>query len=121
VLSLRGVNYALVLVFLLGLVCYMVFRSSNLFFLYLAYEVSLVPIVLIIVIWGSYPERSLSSLMLLIYTSVFTFPFIFVLFYLYSSFRSFALYQFSSSVSFFMSVVVFFVFCVKLPVYGLHF
>lgn len=103
------------------LVCYVVFGTSNLLFLYISYEISLIPIILIIIIWGSYPERSLRSLMLLLYTSVFTIPFMFVLFYVYSFFGGFRFYFFDRSLSSFMSFIVFAVFAVKLPIYGLHF
>ena len=107
------------------LFCYGVFVSSNLFRLYFFYERSLLPILYIIVKWGSYPERSLRAIMLLIYTSIFTFPFIFVLFYYYYINSSFSLFPIYSST--FVSLkglacfIVFVTFAVKLPIYGLHF
>lgn len=121
------VSFSLFLFFFMLLVCYMVFSSSSLFFLYMGYELSLIPIVLIIVFWGSYPERSLRSIMLLLYTSVFTIPFIYVLWFFYCRFYSFnfclrqtILMGFQSFPSWF-SILFFLVFTVKLPVYGLHF
>jgi len=62
------------------------------FILYLRYEVSLFPIILIIIIWGSYSERSVGAILLLIFTSVFTVPFLLNLgsfFFLFFSFRFF--------------------------------
>lgn len=117
----RTVDFIL---FLIYVPCLFVFSSSNLLILYLFYELSLVPIVYIIVKWGSYPERSLSALMLLLYTSLFSFPLIGGLFYVYSSVYSFflmscSLYSFSPRVS--ISILVFLAFSVKLPIYGLHF
>lgn len=103
------------------LVCYAVFRSSRLLWLYVSYELSLIPIILIIIIWGSYPERSLSSLMLLLYTSIFTIPFLFVLFYVFSSSNTFSFAFLSAELSPFITLIVFCVFAVKLPIYGLHF
>jgi NADH-quinone oxidoreductase subunit M len=121
------VVFSLFLFFVMLLVCYMVFSSSSLFFLYMGYELSLIPIVLIIVFWGSYPERSLRSIMLLLYTSVFTIPFMYVLWFFYCRFFSFNFYLrqsifrvFNSFPSWF-SILFFLVFVVKLPVYGLHF
>lgn len=113
--------FVLILLFSMLLVCYTVFSTSSLFYLYLRYEISLIPIILIIIVWGSYPERSLSSLMLLLYTSVFTIPFMFVLFYSYSFYGRFAFYFFDSTLPSFMSFIAFCVFAVKLPIYGLHF
>lgn len=102
-------------------VCYLVFRSNNLLLLYISYEISLIPIILIIIVWGSYPERSLRSLMLLLYTSVFTIPFMYVLFYVSSSYNTFSFIFFSESLPSLFSFIVFSVFAVKLPIYGLHF
>jgi len=102
--------------------CLVVFISSNMFYLYLFYEASLLPILYIIVRWGSYPERSVRAIMLLIYTSVFSLPLILFLFYFYSVFGSFSFSLFSDfSSSFLFSFIVFTCFSVKLPIYGLHF
>ena len=93
------------------------------FFLYLFYEASLVPILYIIIKWGSYPERSLSSIMLLVYTSVFTFPFLYIIFKFYFSSFTFVFNLVDRRVgsSFLSRVIIFFTFAVKLPVYGLHY
>lgn len=101
--------------------CCVVFRSCRLLTLYISYEISLLPIILIIIIWGSYPERSLRSIILLLYTSVFTMPFILVLFYVLDYYQTFSFVFFDYSLSKVFSFLVFGVFAVKLPVYGLHF
>lgn len=104
------------------LVCSVVFITDSLFILYLAYESSLIPILYIIIKWGSYPERSFRSIMLLVYTSFFTFPFIYVIFSLNSTLGTFSygiIYSSSSRLVF--SLVIFLTFAVKLPIYGLHF
>lgn len=105
-------------------ICVIVFITRNMFYLYLFYEASLVPILYIIMKWGSYPERSMRSIILLLYTSVFTFPFLYIIFSYYSTFsHSFCFYLVDSQIklSRFFSLVVFLAFSVKLPVYGLHF
>lgn len=114
------------MVFLFILVfCFGVFTTNNLFILYFFYECSLLPILYIIIKWGSYPERSLRAIILLVYTSIFTFPFIIVMFSFYSLQGSFLLTDpFLSNVSnlgFLSTFIVFSTFAVKLPVYGLHF
>ena len=92
--------------------------------LYISYEFSLLPIVYIIVTWGSYPDRSLRALILLIYTGLFSLPLIGGLFYLYSTYFTFFFglsYSSSFSLSPLLRIFIFFSFCVKLPIYGLHF
>lgn len=122
-----NIVFAFFLVFFMLMVCFVVFSSSSLLFLYMSYELSLIPIVLIIIFWGSYPERSLSSIMLLVYTSVFTIPFMYVLWFFYHSFFRFSFllsYSFVKSFfpfSSFLFIFFFLVFVVKLPIYGLHF
>ena len=102
--------------------CILVFSSRRFFILYLFYELSLVPILYIILKWGSYPERSISAVILLIYTAIFTLPFLGCLFRLYFISGSFSIFYVSSiRFSWLFTFVVFTAFAVKLPVYGLHF
>lgn len=125
IISFRVVSlkHSLTIIFI-TLVCVVSFSSRNMFVIYLIYEASLIPILYIIIKWGSYPERSLSSIMLIIYTSVFTFPFVYFLFKLLSlnnSLSFFLFYGSYSSSSLLFTFLVFFTFAVKLPIYGLHF
>lgn len=112
-----------VLVFI-GFFSFAMFLSSNVFLVYFFYECSLLPILYIIIKWGSYPERSISSLMLLVYTAVCSFPFLFFMFYIYSNYRSLYLpflSLYDLRVPSLLSFIVFVSFSVKLPIYGLHF
>lgn len=63
--------------------------------------------------------------MLLIYTSIFTFPFIIVIFTYFNLNGSFliteAILSNFSSLSPLATLVIFITFAVKLPIYGLHF
>ena len=116
------------LVLLALLVCsYGVFSSSSAFFLYFFYEASLIPILYIIVKWGTYPERSTRAIILMVFTAIFTFPFILVLFSLFNTNARFNFvlsslysYSFLPLDSVFL-LLTFLTFSVKLPVYGLHF
>jgi len=122
-LNFKSHSFFLSLIFIL-VFCLFVFSSYSMFFLYLFYEASLVPILYIIIKWGSYPERSLSSIMLLVYTSVFTFPFLYIIFKFYFSNFTFVFNLVERGVvrsSFLFRVIIFFTFAVKLPVYGLHY
>ena len=125
IFCMRLVSFELSLVLLFILfVCCLVFTTNNMFLFYLYYEASLIPILYIILKWGSYPERSIRSIMLLVYTSVFTFPFVYILFSIYNFNNSLifslaSIYNFNNSLIF--SLIIFFTFAVKLPIYGLHF
>lgn len=124
---LRG-SFCTVFIFMLVVCCYM-FVVDNMFIFYLLYEDSLVPILFVIMKWGSYPERSVRSIILLVYTSVFTLPFVYVLFVIFTRGgrmrfslwlnSSYLAYPLKASLVF--SFIIFFTFSVKLPIYGLHF
>jgi len=101
--------------------CILVFFVCSGLFLYVSYELSLLPIIYIIIKWGSYPERSLRALILLVYTRIFSLPLIVRLFIIYSFTSSFYFsLVFTSSHSLLLSLIIFLAFCVKLPIYGLH-
>lgn len=104
-------------------ICLFMFITDNIFYIYLFYEASLVPILYIIMKWGSYPERSIRSIMLLVYTSFFTFPFLYVIFNIYNCRSTLCMFIHlnNSSYSLFFSILIFLAFSVKLPIYGLHF
>jgi len=54
--------------------CFQVFNTTHLFSLYFFYEASLIPIFYIIIKWGSYPERSIRSIIIISYTLIFGVP-----------------------------------------------
>lgn len=121
--SFVSIKLTLVLIFIL-IFCVIVFITDRIFYLYLFYEASLVPILYIIIKWGSYPERSIRSIILLLYTSVFTFPFLYVIFRYYLNYsNSLCFYLISNDfkLSPLFSLITFLAFSVKLPIYGLHF
>lgn len=118
-------NYKLITVTLLSLLffCLQVFTTDSMFLLYFFYESSLVPILFIIVKWGSYPERSIRAIVILFYTLFFSAPFILILVTIYLSLMTFSfsiltMYRYSSTLL--VTVLIFIAFAVKLPIYGLH-
>lgn len=119
------ISFKLTLVMILILfVCIIVFVTDRIFNLYLFYEASLVPILYIIIKWGSYPERSIRSIILLLYTSIFTFPFLYVVFSYYSGYSNsfcFFIQDSNLKLSPIFSLLTLLAFSVKLPIYGLHF
>lgn len=111
---------------LLYLASLLVFSSRSLFWIYFGYEMSLIPIILIIMLWGSYPERMYRGIVILLYTIFFSFPLMSLIIYTFILGISFSLpvittFFLDSSVLFIFSFVVFCSFAVKLPVYGLHY
>jgi len=53
------------------------FNSRNFFFLFfVGFELSLIPIIIMILVWGTTPERLTASSYLLIYTLIFSIPFL---------------------------------------------
>jgi NADH-quinone oxidoreductase subunit M len=107
--------------------CSFIFTTNNFIVFYVSYECSLLPIIFIIIKFGKYSNRYLSSLILIVYTSLFAVPFLFVLGSLYVKVYSFSitfldLNLFIRSFNFFLfSLIRFLIFLVKLPCYGLHF
>lgn len=102
--------------------CYQVFTTSHLFNLYFFYEASLIPILYIIIKWGSYPERSVRAIIILVYTLLFGAPVLVLIMYFNRIIGSwlYTVYDFNSS-SLLFTIFIFLCFSVKLPIYGLHF
>nr|QMX85843.1 NADH dehydrogenase subunit 4 [Platencyrtus parkeri] len=101
------------------------FLMINLFMFYFFYEVSLIPIFLIIMGWGYQPERLKASLYLFLYTLFFSLPFLFILFFLFLSFNTLNFFmmnflQLNNNLEFYLYMLMFFVFLVKLPLMFLH-
>lgn len=123
IFNIKNLQLFIIIYIFIIVIVFLTFSSSNFFFVYVRYESRLLPIIFIIIKWGSYPERSVRSLILLGYTVVFRLPFLFFLFYFFNTFHSFYLLFPSQNLlyhSFFL-FLSFFVFAVKLPLYGLHF
>lgn len=107
---------------LLSFFCYQVFSTSHLFYLYFFYEASLIPILFIIIKWGSYPERSIRAVIMLTYTLLFGAPVLIIIIYLNFIYGTWCLpLFFNSDFSLLFSIFIFLCFSVKLPIYGLHF
>ena len=121
-LSLKSFRLIRFVLFFLCFSCYQVFNSSNIFLLYFFFEASLIPIFYIIIKWGSYPERSSRAIIILVYTLLFGSPVLVLIIYYFIELGSinFVLFSFNHR-TFIISLFLFLCFCVKLPIYGLHF
>lgn len=100
-----------------------VFVSWSFFLLYFFYEFSLLPILYLILKWGSYPDRSTRVFYMLFYTVFFRMPLMLFLFWWSAYFYSFILFSYGVASSYFPAWSLFFIlfaFAVKLPLYGAH-
>nr|ARH54775.1 NADH dehydrogenase subunit 4 [Trigonopterus sp. 7 AH-2016] len=98
----------------------LVFSSLNLFFFYVFFEVSLMPILFIILGWGLNPERVMAGFYMVFYTLLVSLPMMLALFYFFMVTNSFNFYFFYSIDSLFLFICLNFVFLVKMPMFFLH-
>jgi len=100
------------------------FIFSNLVGFYLFFEAVLIPIMLIIFLWGGQPERVQAGIYILIYTLFGSLPLLFVLlkfnFSIGISFLFVDYFLNMEGLSFLFILILFFAFLVKMPMYSVH-
>ncbi len=110
-------NNLLILSEILVIICILFFIPSNIIILYMFFELSIFPILVIILGYGSQIEKINSSYYLIFYAAFCSFPFLFV--YFKSDFSLVFSYF-----DFFISWEIFFIlslrFIIKFPIYFLH-
>nr|QXJ80300.1 NADH dehydrogenase subunit 4 [Trichuris sp. 2 ARS-2017] len=109
-------HYYIALVYLPLLLLF--FSLNNLFLFYLLFEMSILPIFIMILGWGNQPERLLASNYLLMYTLLFSFPLLSLVIYMmvcYSNFWMISIYTNN-----FIWALIMLPFMVKIPIYLLH-
>nr|ALO70381.1 NADH deshydrogenase subunit 4 [Bisnius sordidus] len=115
--------YNLFLFMLLGLMIalFCTFTSINLFILYIFFEISLIPTLILILGWGYQPERIQAGTYLLFYTMLASLPMMVIIFFYYSENGSLNLFILNKSIDLFlMYLCVNMVFFVKMPMYCVH-
>nr|YP_010976954.1 NADH dehydrogenase subunit 4 [Thaumaglossa rufocapillata]WNZ33697.1 NADH dehydrogenase subunit 4 [Thaumaglossa rufocapillata]WRK68084.1 NADH dehydrogenase subunit 4 [Thaumaglossa rufocapillata] len=100
---------------------FLLFSSMNIFFFYLFFEVSLIPVLFLIVGWGYQPERIQAGYYLMFYTLFASLPMMISLFFIYKQegTMDFSCLCFNYN-SFFLFFCMNFVFLIKAPMYLLH-
>lgn len=93
------------------------FIVNTLMWFYIFFELRLIPILLIIVYWGSQPERLSAGLYFLVYTRIVSIPFLILV--LLINKRFFIINK--ENVSAIFLIIYLAPFLVKMPVFGLHF
>lgn len=102
---------------ILVLVCVIFFISSNFLIIYIFFELSLLPILIIILGFGSQIEKINSSYYLLFYAALCSFPFLFIYF---SNFIFLVPGYFDFFISWEFVFILSLTFIMKFPIYFLH-
>lgn len=110
-------NNLLVLTEFLVLICIIFFVSSNIMMLYMFFELSIFPILVIILGYGSQIEKINSSYYLIFYAAFCSFPFLFI--YFRTEFDLILCY-FDVILSWEMFFILSLSFIIKFPIYFLH-
>jgi len=115
-------NVLFILNFLMSIVF---FNTQSPFIIYLVFEVSVVPIFLIVLGWGYQPERVKASYAMIFYTMISSVPLLSAVraSYLYSPIAYSLIVEIKgrlTSISVVLSVSLTLGFLVKLPIYGVH-
>nr|YP_010996526.1 NADH dehydrogenase subunit 4 [Sophonia fuscomarginata]WPC85268.1 NADH dehydrogenase subunit 4 [Sophonia fuscomarginata] len=99
-----------------------VFSTMSMVYMYVFFEFSLIPLMIMIIGWGYQPERLISGFYLFFYTLFASLPFLLLLIYFYMNFNSvFFDYSFGYSSNVILYFCMIFAFLVKLPMFMLHF
>nr|WIL79908.1 NADH dehydrogenase subunit 4 [Opilo sinensis] len=115
-------NYFLLVNLILMMALYLTFSSMNLFIFYFFFEVSLIPVLLMILGWGYQPERIQAGVYLMFYTLFASLPMMISIFYLYYNYNSMEFFfikkmSLNSVVMYMLMNMVFFI---KMPMYLVH-
>nr|YP_010183917.1 NADH dehydrogenase subunit 4 [Lispe assimilis]QVG62681.1 NADH dehydrogenase subunit 4 [Lispe assimilis] len=110
-------NLLMLLMFLI-----LTFLSLNLMSFYLFFEMSLIPVLLLILGWGYQPERLQAGLYLLFYTLVASLPMLLGIFYVSMNLKSFMFFFLKNlDLNFvFLYLVMILAFLVKMPMFFVH-
>jgi len=98
--------------------CCIFFMSYRVMTIYAAYEIVMLPIVILIIIKGWYRERLYARIVILSYTLLFSLPSLLIILILNNSFYSLS---FNIDLNNFSNFWIILIFLVKLPVWGLHY
>nr|YP_010952965.1 NADH dehydrogenase subunit 4 [Empoascanara angkhangica]WMQ52408.1 NADH dehydrogenase subunit 4 [Empoascanara angkhangica] len=107
----------------LCMILIIIFSSMNMFIMYMFFEFSLIPLMILIFGWGYQPERLISGLYLFFYTLFASLPLFLLIIYFYMNNYTlfFGMMYTSESFSFIFHFCLIFAFLVKLPMFMVHF
>nr|QUB07106.1 NADH dehydrogenase subunit 4 [Plateumaris sericea] len=108
----------IILMLLLSL--FLTFTSLNLFVFYLFFEISLIPILILIIGWGYQPERIEAGMYLFFYTLFMSLPMMVSIFFYYYSVNNLVMMMMNTQMGLLMYMCMNMVFFVKMPMFFLH-
>nr|QSL98480.1 NADH dehydrogenase subunit 4 [Mileewa alara] len=115
-------SYFVFSVWILFMILMVIFSVLNMFMLYVFFELSLIPLLVLIFGWGYQPERLISGLFMFFYTLFASLPFLLIIIYLYLFYNSMIFFMINCQfLSFFFNFCMIFAFLVKLPMFMVHF
>lgn len=102
------------------------FSSSSMIIFYIAFEASLIPTIILIILWGYQPERIQASIYLIVYTITASLPLLIIILKIYYSSKHLNITipeQFiipTDSISWVIWIMIITAFLVKLPLFSVH-
>jgi len=121
-------NFKLLNILLYLVICFVLlsFMTFDLLIFYIFFEIILIPMVLIIGIWGSRERKLTAAFRFFLYTAIGSIFFLTVIFFLFFFYGTTDLYKllncfiFSKNMQIFFWLFTFFAFAVKFPVFPFH-
>nr|YP_010586417.1 NADH dehydrogenase subunit 4 [Nyctiophylax orbicularis]UZZ44205.1 NADH dehydrogenase subunit 4 [Nyctiophylax orbicularis] len=106
--------------FILILILLMMFSVMNLFYFYLLFESSLIPILLMIIGWGNQVDRIQAGIYLLFYTMLFSIPMLICIMKIKMIMNTFYMIFILNLNDFMVYLLLILSFLVKMPMYFIH-
>ncbi len=113
----------LLLMFFLRVVTIIFFTADSIIIMYLFFELSLIPIMIIIYGWGGQPERVLARLYITIYTLSASLPLLIIIIYITNlslAGLTTGVFLVNSSINYFFVLSLILGFLIKFPIYPFH-
>nr|YP_009000256.1 NADH dehydrogenase subunit 4 [Rapisma xizangense]YP_009000269.1 NADH dehydrogenase subunit 4 [Rapisma zayuanum]AHA35662.1 NADH dehydrogenase subunit 4 [Rapisma xizangense]AHA35675.1 NADH dehydrogenase subunit 4 [Rapisma zayuanum] len=113
-------NFFLLNVMCLLIMLYLTFSSMNLFYFYLFFEMSLIPVLFLIIGWGYQPERIQAGIYLMFYTLLASLPMLVGIFFLYKDNSLIYYFLDKKFNNYLFYMIMIFAFLVKMPMFLVH-
>jgi len=113
-------NKILFLFNLVLLMIVLIFIRMNFFFFFFFFESRLIPLVVMVIGWGNYPERIQARIYLIFYTFLASFPLLIGIFFIFENLKLMDFYLIVNLNFFFLYFLIIFSFLVKMPIYLFH-
>ena len=105
----------------LTMILYFMFSTVSILYFYFSFELSLIPMAIVILGWGTQPERLTASLYMLFYTFSSSFPFlVFILVLGTPEFWRFSIFSARNTIWAYGTFVILLPFLVKIPIFFVH-